>query len=117
MFETITLYDNRIEAASSEGLADGEYRVTMTVESRKMRADGRGIETEIEQNDWIEIGVYGEEDAEGEQPFLYLEKHRLEGGTSEIEVVVNGKPARAGIDPRHLLIDRVPDDNTRRVTG
>jgi len=24
---------------------------------------------------------------------------------------------RVGIDPRHLLIDRVPDDNVRKVTG
>jgi hypothetical protein len=32
-----------------------------------------------------------------------------------VAVVVDGKPARAGIDPRHLLIDRVPDDNVKRV--
>ena len=82
-----------------------------------MRADGRGVETEVPSDDWIEIGVYGEEDADGEQPFLYLEKHRLTGGTHEIEIVVDGVPVRAGIDPRHLFVDRVPDDNIRKVTG
>jgi hypothetical protein len=24
---------------------------------------------------------------------------------------------RAGVDPRHLLIDRVPDDNVRKTAG
>lgn len=119
MFETITLYDNRTEEATFEETEDGQYRVRLSVQSRKMRADGRGVETEVEQNDWIEIGVFGEERVEGktEETTLYLAKHRLEGGVSEIEVVVDEKPVRAGIDPRNLLVDRVPSDNVRKVVG
>lgn len=117
MIENITLYDNRAEEATVEELEDGTYRVAMTVQSRKMRADGRGVETEVPQDDWIEIGVYGEENADGEEPFLYLDKHRFTGGTHEIELVVDARPVRVGIDPRHLFIDRVPDDNVRKVTG
>ncbi len=117
MIENITLYDNRAEEAEVEDLGDGTYRVTMKVQSRKMRADGRGVETEVPQDDWIEIGVYGEEGSDGEQHFLYLDKHKLAGGTHEIELVVDARPVRAGIDPRHLLVDRVPDDNIRKVTG
>jgi hypothetical protein len=117
MIENITLYDNRAEDATVEELDDGRYRVAIKVLSHKMRADGRGVETELPHSDWIEIGVYGDENADGEEPFLYLEKHRLESGVNEIEVVVDEKPAKAGIDPRHLLVDRVPDDNTRKVAG
>ena len=117
MIENITLYDNRAEEATVEELEDGRYRVALTVQSRKMRADGRGVETEVSQDDWIEIGVYGEENEGGEQPFLYLDKHKLTGGRHEIELVVDARPVRVGIDPRHLLIDRVPDDNVRKVTG
>jgi ABC-type transport system involved in multi-copper enzyme maturation permease subunit len=117
MFETITLYDNRAEAATLEENGDGTYTVTLELQSRKMRADGRGVETEIPHEDWIEVGVYGREDGDGEEPLLYLEKHRLESGTNEIEIVVDEEPSRAGIDPRHLLVDRVPDDNVKRVTG
>ena len=32
-----------------------------------------------------------------------------------VTVVVDEEPERAGIDPRHLLIDREPDDNLRPV--
>jgi len=118
LFETITLYDNRAEEATVEETENGRYRVRLAVQSRKVRADGRGVETEVPHEDWIEIGVFGER-SEGEpdgKP-LYLEKHRLASGSSAIEVVVDERPVRAGIDPRNLLIDRVPSDNVRRVTG
>jgi len=111
--ETITLYDNRMESVEVEELDDGRYRVALDLLSRKMRADGHGVETEIEHNDWVEIGVYGD-DGESGTP-IYLERHRLASGENRIEVVVEQKPARVGIDPRHLLIDRVPDDNLKRA--
>ncbi len=115
LFETITLYDNRIDSASVEATGDGRYRVRLEVESRKLRADGKGVEREIEHHDWIEIGVYGERD--GEEIPLYLEKHCLESGNSAIEVVVDERPVAAGIDPRNLLIDRMPEDNLRPIAG
>ncbi len=84
-----------------------------------MRADGQGVETEIDHKDWIEIGVFGDERVDGKrtETTLYLEKHCLGAGKSEIVIIVEEKPVRAGIDPRNLLIDRVPGDNVRRVSG
>jgi ABC-2 type transport system permease protein len=114
MFETITLYDNRCEEARCEETDDGRYLVTLSLRSRKVRADGDGVETEVAHSDWIELGLFGEE-SEGEEPPIYLEKHRLTSGANEVELVVDERPVRAGIDPRHLLIDRVPRDNARRV--
>ncbi len=118
LFETITLYDNRTSEASVEETDDGRYRVTLAVQSAKVRADGRGVETEVPHHDWIEIGVFGERrDGEPIGKPLYLEKHRLASGESEIVLVVDERPVRAGIDPRNLLIDRVPSDNVRRVSS
>ncbi|UCG33870.1 MAG: hypothetical protein JSU68_04380, partial [Phycisphaerales bacterium] len=65
MFETITLYDNRTEEATFTRTDDGRYRVHLAVQSNKLRADGHGAETEVEHNDWIEIGVFGREEGEG----------------------------------------------------
>jgi hypothetical protein len=117
LFETITLYDNRCESAEYAETEDGRYRVTLDVESHKMRADGRGVESEIDHHDWVEIGVFGEKDDDGEDSILYLEKRHLTSGSNEIEVMVDSRPVRAGVDPRHVLIDRVPDDNVKRVSG
>lgn len=63
-------------------------------------------------DDWLQIGVYGEE--EDAEP-LYLEWHRISGEHNELSVEVSGKPSRAGVDPRVLFIDREPDDNVRDV--
>ena len=117
MFETITLYDNRATDAVYRDLGDGRYAVTIDIESAKFRADGKGVETEIEVNDWIDIGVFAEstEDGVDEEITLYLEKHRIDGTTGQVEVVVDRRPARAGIDPHNKLIDRNPEDNARRV--
>lgn len=118
MFETITLYDNRLQSASWVPAADGNFTVRLALDSHKMRADSLGVETELAYNDWIEIGVYGEAEADDEaESVLYLEKHLIGPGEREIEISVNRQPTRAGIDPRHLLIDRVPDDNLRKVSG
>ena len=117
MFETITLYDNRATDAVYRDLGDGRYAVTIDIESAKFRADGKGVETEVDVNDWIDIGVFAEstEDGVDEEITLYLEKHRIDGTTGQVEVVVDRRPARAGIDPHNKLIDRNPGDNARRV--
>src|SRR6476661_3989350 len=52
LFETITLYDNKATAATVSKRPDGKFLVTVTVESKKFRADNRGKETSIPVNDW-----------------------------------------------------------------
>jgi ABC-2 type transport system permease protein len=63
-------------------------------------------------NDLVDIGVYGDAVADP----LYLQKHRIRSGRQRISVVVKGTPARAGVDPRLLLIDRNWSDNLRPFT-
>ena len=85
--------------------------MTLDVEAQKFRAGGSGQETEVPMHDFVEIGVYGDATADP----LYLRKHRIRSGRQRISVVVNGTPARAGVDPRLLLIDRNWSDNLRPV--
>jgi len=110
MFETITLYVNRVEEATCTRREDGKYLVSLEVAVKKIRSDGHGVETEITMNDWIDIGIFGEEDT-----ILYMKKHRIDGHSTTFELVVDGKPVRAGIDPYNKLVDRNSGDNIRRV--
>lgn len=109
LFETITLYDNRMTSAKAteEG---GRWTVELEVMSKKFRASESGQETEIEINDWIEVGLM---DEDGE--FLYREKHQLSEETTTLSLTVDEKPAKAGIDPIVMLVDRNPDDNVKKV--
>jgi len=109
-FETITLYDNRATKAVAKPLADGRYEVTIDVIAKKRKADELGKETDAPLNDWIDIGVL---DADGAP--LYREKKKIATENATFTVTVDKKPAKAGIDPFNLLIDRKPRDNTVNV--
>jgi hypothetical protein len=111
MFETITLYANKAESATFTRRDDGTYLVTLQVEARKLRADGQGVETEIEIDDWLDIGVFGEDDN-----VLFMEKRRITEPRMSFELVVAERPLRAGIDPYNKLIDRNAGDNVQKVT-
>src|SRR5690606_4990294 len=112
LFETITLWENRAISATSRAKPGGKFDVTLKVSAKKLRADEAGKQTEVPMDDLVDIGVLGASD----EP-LYLRKHRIGSGESEITVEVDGRPVRAGIDPIVKLIDRRPDDNTVPVSA
>jgi hypothetical protein len=91
-------------------LPDGRYEVALKVLAKKRKADELGKETDAPLHDWIDIGVL---DAEGAP--LYREKKEITAEKSTFTLDVKGKPAKAGIDPFNLLIDRKPKDNTIAV--
>ena len=118
LFENITLFENQAVEATYTERADGKYAVTLVAKSRKVGADGQGVETEVPIDDWIDIGVFGEKETDGktEETVLFLEKHRITEAEHTFEVVVDEKPVRAGIDPYNKLIDRNSDDNLKKVS-
>jgi aminopeptidase N len=106
LFENITIYDNRTRTATYKQQADGTYQVHLAVEAMKYRADGRGQERAVPVHDLVDIGVLG-----NDGQLLYLKRQKIDQERSEIDVTVNERPAKAGIDPLVKLIDRTPDDN------
>ena len=98
LFEQNTFWEFETTRSSARQTAAGTWQVTLDVRTRKVVVDEAGVETEVPMDDWIEIGVFGE----GEP---YVEKQRIRSGPQTITVTVPRKPARAGIDPRHLLTD------------
>ena len=109
MFETITLYDNKAVSAKVEPTPDHKYKVTLVVDTHKMRANGDGAETEIPIHDLIEVGVFkGRKDRE--EP-LQTEKVWITQPRTTLSFVVSDPPTRAAIDPYSKLIDRNPEDN------
>ena len=114
LFEHITLFENEADEATYTPRDDGTYEVTLVAKAKKLRADGQGVETEIPIDDWIDVGVFGE-DENGEPTVLYLEKHHVADTAPTFTVVVDQRPVRAGIDPYNKLVDRNSGDNLKRV--
>lgn len=118
MFETITLFDNKTQEAKATKLPDGRYKVELTLESRKFRADSLGTEKEIALGDWVDVGVFdkNEDKASKLGKPLYFAKHKITQPKTVIDFIVNGEPHKAGIDPYNKLIDRIPKDNVKEVS-
>jgi hypothetical protein len=117
LFETITLWDNTVRVASATPLGDGRFVVRVELESRKLRDDGRGNESEIPVDDWVDVAVFGEKEEGGPATgrILALEKRRIASASQTFELTVDAEPARAGVDPFHKLVDRDPEDNVAEV--
>lgn len=116
MFETITIFSNRVKSATYRRLDDGTYLVSLELEARKFRADGQGVETEVGIDDWIDIGVFGKKTDGTDETVLFMKKRHITSSSTHLEVVVDEVPVRAGIDPYHRLIDRDSGDNVRKVS-
>jgi len=104
-FETITLYDNRTDKVTFKK-ENNKFVVTITGNSKKIRSDENGQESETAMNDILDIGVF---DKDGN--ILYLKKHLVKSGENTFEVIVDKIPFKGGIDPINKLIDKVSDDN------
>ncbi len=116
LFWDITLFENKTKEANVRELGDGKWEVTIKTESRKLKADELGKESEVPMNDWVDIGAFAR--PEGDKKYgktLYRQRVKVNQKDNTYTFVVNEKPHKAGIDPFALLIDREPKDNSREL--
>jgi ABC-2 type transport system permease protein len=116
LFYDITLFSNRTLSATARKRADGKYDVTIHVDAKKFKADEKGAEHEVPLSDWIEIGAFAKP-PQGKKygETLYRNRVLMKSGPGTYTFTVDKAPDKAGIDPFLLLIDRIPDDNTKTV--
>jgi ABC-type transport system involved in multi-copper enzyme maturation permease subunit len=111
LIEDITLWSFRTHSVQATPAANGTYSVTLHFDAEKLKADRLGQDHPAPMHDFVDVGVYGADDQ-----LLYLKKHRIRSGTQSLTVTVPRKPARAGIDPRHVLLEKERGDNVRDVS-
>ncbi|MES2130602.1 MAG: M1 family aminopeptidase [Pseudomonadota bacterium] len=110
LFEAIVLYENRATSAAGRKRADGKYEVTLVASAAKVHAGELGEEKDAPLKDYIDFGV---DDKDGKP--LVRERRLVTNKEVTVLFVVNGRPAKAGIDPDNKLIDRKPADNMIEV--
>ena len=138
MFETITLYKNRITDSKVTELDNGKYQVDMEFEVAKYRNDEKGKRfygdkvgdtisykndkmkkpiISIRLEDYIDVGIFTEEEVNGakEEVELYFKKHKITNINNKVTIIVDSKPTEVGIDPYNKLIDTQSEDNRRKL--
>ncbi|MCP4047729.1 MAG: ABC transporter permease subunit [Gammaproteobacteria bacterium] len=116
LFERIVLFDLKVDETTVSETTDGQYEVEIKVTARKFEADGDGQETELPIALSIDVGAFNKNPDEakpGEEPEIYLEKHRIDQAETTIRLTLDERPTHVGIDPYNKLVDRNSDDNVK----
>ncbi|MEL6866394.1 MAG: M1 family aminopeptidase [Bacteroidota bacterium] len=117
MFKNIILYSNKTQSASYRPMGNGQYEVQLEVAVEKYQADALGRESLIPHQDYIDIGIYSQEKEEGHRygRAILVERHRIHSPDTSFTFIVDELPYEAGIDPNYLLVDRLPEDNVKKL--
>ncbi len=118
LFERITIYDLKAVEANSNRRADGRWVTTLTIDTGKFYADGKGAEKRARLSENIEVGLFASRPGEGAfaaADVLMMGRRPIAGGTQRMTLVTAEKPAFAGIDPYNFYIDRDSQDNVVAV--
>jgi len=110
MFENIVIFENHPVSAKATQLSDGTYKVEMDISSHKVYSDKDGKEEKTDFTQEMDIGILDKN-----KKYLYLKKHLIKSGDNKIEIIVKEEPAKAGIDPLNVLIDRNSEDNITNI--
>jgi hypothetical protein len=117
LFEANTFWELAAKQVMAEQTETGAWQVTLDAQARKVTVDVEGVVTEVPMDDLVEVGVFADAESGGLGEPLYLGMRRVRSGEQRITVTVPRKPARAGIDPRNLLIDIKASDNLKEITS
>ena len=120
LFERITLYDIKTRAASVRQLPGGKWETVLTVDARKLYADGKGQEREAPLAEVAEFGAFAAMPGRGRfaaKDVLALTRLPIRSGTQTVRLVTAKRPAFAGADPYNVRIDRNADDNVIATTA
>jgi aminopeptidase N len=119
LFEKITLYDLKTTGAVAKKRPDGRYDLAITVDAKKLYADGQGREKPAPMNEAVDVGAFDVEPAKpgyNASKVVAVEQRPIHSGVQTINLVVARLPKFAGVDPYNTMIDRNSDDNVTAVT-
>ena len=119
LFEKITLYDIKAVNAVSAKRPDGRYDLTLTIQAKKLYADGQGRETEAPMSETVDVGAFDVEPAQkgfSSKSVIAVQRMAIHSGTQTVTMVVSREPKVAGVDPFNTLITRNSEANVTKVT-
>ena len=71
-----------------------------------------GNEKSVPLDEWVDIGFFTDGD---EKELIGQERIKIVENLSKLSFQLDTLPAKAAIDPRHLLIDKVYSDNIKTI--
>jgi len=115
LFENITLFSNRILLAKYKKVGN-QYQVTLKTTSEKFRSNSLGKETAIPIADYIDIAVFSKpKNDKNLGKALVYKRIKIGKKVNTFTFKTKELPYQAGIDPYNYLIDKISEDNVKKV--
>ncbi|MEO6952503.1 MAG: M1 family aminopeptidase [Polyangia bacterium] len=111
LLEKVILWDNRVRTATMRELPSHLWEVTIVATLKKVGVDDKSEEHELSIDEPVPVGAV---DAHGH--LLTIERPVAHGNGLTATFTTKEKPARAGVDPLHELVDRSAEDNLMDVS-
>ncbi len=109
-FESVVLYDNKIETATVTALEDGKQEVNLQLLFKKSKISEGATNNLLEEvttfNEYLEIGFYDTDDV-----LIHLAKQHIMKARNTLKIQLDQVPAKVVLDPNLLLIDKELKDN------
>lgn len=121
LWEHVCTYELEVREARATPAGKDSWQLRLQIKADKQYQDARGKKTDPvhPMNDLVEVIVFGEpqgkRDRIEELPVIHRQMLRLPAGDTTLQLAVNRKPFKAGIDPNHILIDRKPENNVSTI--
>jgi ABC-2 type transport system permease protein len=113
---SVVVFNNAINKANVVKMPDGQYKITLTVTTKKRRFSSPGEFTVEPAGRPITIGVYAAHPSLAtEQEVLHLQPHEFDENQTTFDVIVAQEPQFVMIDPILMTIDRDLGDNLMAV--
>lgn len=100
-FKRVITYDLSVENAEVEKLANGQYEVTIQLDTRRFETNTQGEEEQIGINESIVIGAFDEHPSmiQNEESILYLAPNTFNAEKSTVKITLDRLPHYVAIDP------------------
>jgi ABC-2 type transport system permease protein len=115
-FMSVVVFNNSINTANVQKMPDGQYKITLTVTTKKRRYSSPAEFTVEPAGRPITIGVYAAHPSLAtEQDVLHIQPHEFAENQTTFEIIVAQEPQFVAIDPQLMTIDRDLGDNLIEV--
>ncbi|MGO1868871.1 MAG: M1 family aminopeptidase [Sphingobacteriaceae bacterium] len=137
LFETVTLYDNRVEKVSEARQVGDQFELEIDFLISKYRTDAKGRKTYTNNRgdsliyntgddklfslplaDYIDLAILGEAKESNQQEgenYIHRQRIKVDDISNHLKIRLDDKPTEVIIDPYSMFLDAAPEDNRKRV--
>ena len=112
-FKKVVTYDLKINHASYQKLDNGQFKISVELQTIKYEAKDLGEEKKVDLEEPLQIGIFDKhpKSVKPREEILYLKNHNFNQDTTRIEIVVDRLPKYVTIDPYGTRLDKNRTDN------